>query len=82
MNLGKVKASLFREIHTWDLSLVAQWLRFRASNADGTILIPGWGTMIPHIVWYGQLKKKNRDAYSIGGVYDISEDNRWPRNID
>ena len=58
MNLGKVKASLFREIHTWDLSLVAQWLRFRASNADGTILIPGWGTKIPHIVWYGQLKKK------------------------
>ena len=34
------------------------WLRFCASNAGSMGLIPVGGTQIPHVVWYGQLKKK------------------------
>ena len=30
-------------------SLEVQWLRFHASNARGTSLIPGWGNKIPHV---------------------------------
>ena len=28
-----------------------QWLRFRASNAEASGSIPGWGTKIPHATW-------------------------------
>ena len=39
-------------------SLVAQWLRFHAPNAGGTGSIPGWGTKIPHNVWWGQQQQQ------------------------
>ena len=29
-------------------SLVVQWVRLHASTTEGTGLIPGWGTKIPH----------------------------------
>ena len=31
-------------------SLVVQWLRLHASNAEGMGSIPGWGTKIPHAI--------------------------------
>ena len=40
---------------------MVQWLRLCASTAGGTGLIPGWGTKIPHAVWYGQKKKRERE---------------------
>ena len=39
-------------------SLAVQWLRFHTPNAEGTGLIPGWGTKIPHAAWYGLNKMK------------------------
>ena len=39
-------------------SLVAQWLRRRASNAGGTGSIPGCGTKTPHAWGAEQPKKK------------------------
>ena len=39
-------------------SLVVQWLRLHASTAGGAGSIPGWGTKIPHALWYGKKKKK------------------------
>ena len=38
-------------------SLVVQWLRLPAFNAEGVNLIPGQGTKIPHVAWCGQKKK-------------------------
>ena len=38
-------------------SLVAQWLRLRASNAEGAGSIPGQGTRIPHAMRRSQKKK-------------------------
>ena len=35
-------------------SLVAQWLRLRASNARGVGLLPGQGTKSPHATWRSQ----------------------------
>ena len=32
-------------------SLVVQWLKLQVGSMG---LIPGWGTGIPHAVWYGQ----------------------------
>ena len=38
-----------------------QWLRFHPSTAAGKKgSIPGWGTNIPHAMWYGQKKKWNQ----------------------
>jgi len=31
------------------------------SNAEGTGLIPGRGTKIPHVVWYGTKKKEKEN---------------------
>ena len=39
-------------------SLLAQWLRHRASNAGGSGSIPGWGTENPHAVKRGGEEKK------------------------
>ena len=39
---------------------MVQWLRLCASNAEGAGLIPGWGTRIPHAMWYDQ---KNINFY-------------------
>ena len=36
------------------ISLVVQWLKLQASNAEGTGSIPGRGTKIPHATWHGQ----------------------------
>ena len=33
---------------------MVQWLKHKASNAEGTGSIPGRGTKIPHATWYGQ----------------------------
>ena len=41
-------------------SLAVQWLRLRVSNAGGEVLIPGWGTKIPHARG-GQKKKKQHE---------------------
>ena len=38
-------------------TLVVQWLRFHASIAGGTALIPGWGTKITYATWHGQKNK-------------------------
>ena len=35
-------------ISPWGTSLVVQWLRLHASNAEGVGSIPGVGTKIPH----------------------------------
>ena len=32
--------------------------RLHASNAGGTVSIPGWGIKMPYAMWYGQKKKK------------------------
>ena len=34
--------------------LVLQWLRIHTSTAEGSGLIPGQETEIPHVVWCGQ----------------------------
>ena len=48
------------KIHSMGTSLVVQWLRLRASNAEGESLIPGPGTKIPHVGQCSQKFKKNR----------------------
>ena len=40
-------------------SLVVQWLRLQASNAEGVGSISGWETKILHAVWHSQKKKSN-----------------------
>ena len=40
----------------FETSLLAQWLRFHASNAGAEGSIPGQGTKIPHYVWHSQKK--------------------------
>lgn len=42
------------------ISLVAQWLRLGALNAEGRDLILGWGIKIPHAAQYS-LKNKNKN---------------------
>ena len=48
-----------------------QWVRFHASNAGGTDLIPVQGTNIPHAARFGQkkenllLKRSRRTAISL-----------------
>ena len=37
---------------------MVQWLKFDASTARGSSLIPGQGAEIPHITWLMQNKKK------------------------
>ena len=60
---------MFKELHTERkmkmlkivgrrTSLVARWLRLFASNAGGTISIPGQGTKTPTVT---QPKNKNRN---------------------
>ena len=44
-------------------SLEVQWLRLHASNAGGTVSIPGWGTEIPHGVWHSQKNHKQTHGY-------------------
>lgn len=36
----------------------SQWLRLRASMAGCVGLVPGGGTMIPHVEWWGKGKKR------------------------
>ena len=45
------------EMNGWELPLVVQWLRLCISNAEATGSIPGQGTKIPHVAWYGKFKK-------------------------
>ena len=40
-------------------SLVAQWLRLGAPNAEGRDLILGWGTKIPYAARYSLKDLKN-----------------------
>ena len=35
-------------------SLVVQWLRLCAFNAEAMGSIPGWGIRVPHAAWQGQ----------------------------
>ena len=42
-------------------SLLAQWLRHFASNAEGRGSVPGWGTNILHAMWHGQKTKELND---------------------
>ena len=46
--------------HDLGTSLAVQWLRLRASNAGGEGSIPGQGTKIPHAMWWGQKKQKEK----------------------
>ena len=49
------------EKETVGTSLAVQWLRFRASNAEGTGSITGWGPKIPHAARRDQkLRKKKK----------------------
>ena len=41
------------------ISLVAQWLRLGAPNAEGRDLILGWGTKIPYAARYSLKDLKN-----------------------
>ena len=49
---------------------MVQWLKLCASTVGGAGSIPGWGTKIPHALWYSQktnkLKKKKKDIF-LGG---------------
>ena len=47
-------------MHILETSLGVQWLTLCAFNAVGMGLIPDWGTKIPHALWYGQNKHKNK----------------------
>ena len=47
-------------MHILGSSLGVQWLTLYAFNAVGMGLIPDWGTKIPHALWYGQNKHKNK----------------------
>ena len=42
----------YRDLLTY--FLVVQWLRIHTSTAEGSGLIPGQETKIPHVVWCGQ----------------------------
>jgi len=42
-------------------SLVVQWLILCTSSAEGTGLIPGQATKIPHAAWHGKRKKKKEN---------------------
>ena len=46
-------------------SVAVQWLRFCPSNAGSAGSIPGQGTKIPHAVWHGQKKIKERKKTEI-----------------
>ena len=37
--------------------------RLHASNARGTVSIPGWGIKMSYAMWYGQKKKKNSKGH-------------------
>ena len=44
-----------------ETSLEVRWLRFYVSNAEGTGLIPGWGTKFPHATWHSRkIKEKEK----------------------
>ena len=49
------------------ISLVVQWLRFQASNAEGMGSILCQGTKIPLAMWCGKTKIKTK-AKSPGGL--------------
>ena len=51
---GKDKKSL-------GTSLAAQWLTLHTFPLGTTSSIPDWGTKILHVVWYSQIKKKERE---------------------
>ena len=38
-----------------------QWLRLHASNVEGMVSVPGWGTKIPHPACCGQKMNKNKN---------------------
>ena len=40
---------------------MVQWLRFCASTAGGTGLIPGQGTKIPHVSWCDKTNKQTKN---------------------
>ena len=40
------------------ISGTSQWLRFHASTAGGSGLMPSWGTKIPHAAWHSQKIEK------------------------
>ena len=40
---------------------MVQWLGLRAFTSEGVGSIPGWGTKIPHAMWRGQKKERERD---------------------
>ena len=50
-------------------SLVVQWLRLHAPKAGGMGSIPGRGTRISHVTWWGQ-KKKRIDKQNVGYSYN------------
>ena len=49
----------------WGTSLAVQWLRIHASNSGGTSSIPGWGSMIPHAMWWGKTNKQNNGWWGV-----------------
>ena len=52
---------------------MVQWLRLCASNAEGTDSIPGWGTKIPHAVWYSKKKKKKKKCLEINILWQFQD---------
>ena len=61
--LCKAKAVLKNKVLATFLAV--QWLRLHASNAGGVGSIPCQGTKIPHAVWRGGKKIKNKIYLSI-----------------
>ena len=58
MYLKKTKTLIQRNICR--TSLVVQWLRLYAPNAEGMGPIPGQGSKIPHAIWHGQKKSPQK----------------------
>ena len=56
--MGQRKRNRTQRSQRSQTSLAVQWLTLHASTAQGTGLISGWGTKIPHAAQCGEKKKK------------------------
>ena len=58
VNTFKPMAVLFQCMTKFTTNKKKKKKRIRASNAGGTSSIPGWGSKIPHAMWWGKTNKK------------------------
>ena len=52
---------------------MVQWFRLQASDAEGTGLIPDWGTNVPHATWNSQKKKKKAEECSFFSGWSLAQ---------